>query len=149
MVQRGRVLFIILSVLIVLNEASNLTLEIANGIQYSHWLRSIFLPLIIIWSVWSLWTTGEKWTRIALGTMVVIKGLTGLAVFGLLMFHMAKITPTTQARDFLEIAAYLLALPVGHALLFVVMGLLILSSPSIRAFLETRAPWSTQKELLG
>lgn len=138
MIKRGQRLFLLLASLIVINEVGNVILTIVSGTSISTWFKPMFMPLLILWTVWNVWSTGDRWARLSLGILVLAKGLLALWVFGLLMIRMAEITPPTEARFFWEISAALFAFPAIHASLLIVIGLVICCSPSIRAFLETR-----------
>ncbi|QDS94237.1 hypothetical protein FF011L_30160 [Roseimaritima multifibrata] len=144
MVNRGRVLFVIFALLIVLNEAANILFAFSGMSANFQWFKSVILPVLLIGAVWSLWETGEKWTRWGLATWALLKGITSLWVLGYVMYRMAEITPPENADSFFRISDMLFTMPVIHASIFVVIGLAFFFSPSIRLFLETRSPSSDQ-----
>ena len=138
MAKRGRILYLILALLIVLNQSANIVLALSGSSENFRWLNSVLLPAFTIWAVWNLWQTGEKWMRWGLATWTLVKGLASLYFLGYIMYRMAEITPPESADFFFQISGTLFTIPAIDACIFVVIGLALFFSPSIRIFLETR-----------
>ena len=145
MKQRGRILYSILGSLIVINEGSKIIFAFSGVSENFRWLHSVLIPAAIIWIVWNLWQTGDKWLRWALAVRAFFGGLNTLLGIEFIKDSLNTIPPS-EGKDFLfESTSTLFAVHTFHGFVFVVIGLTLFLSPSIRAFLETRSQDNGEK----
>jgi len=139
MVKRGRILFLILGSLIVINEGANIIFAFSGASENFRWFQSVLLPATMIWIVWSLWQTGDKWERWILATCMLLKGLTTLAGISFLMYNLNTVPPSEGKDILLQITSSLSVVYATYACIHVAIGLTLFLSPSVRVFLETRS----------
>ena len=139
MEKRGRILYLILGSLIVINEGSIIIFAFSGASENFRWLQSVMLPAIMIWIVWSLWKTGDKWERRILAGCTLLKGLTALVSISFLMYNLNTIPPSEGKDYLLHITSILAAVTAVYACILVAIGLTLFLSPAIRVFLETRS----------
>jgi hypothetical protein len=138
LVRRGRLFFLILASLIVLDRGASILFAIVAGAEdFSLW-RSVLVPGFIIFGVVSLWW-GDVWTRRVLAGWLLLKGGTHLFVFGSVLLGLQAVTPPEQTRFFVQMSAILVGIPILYGGFYIFAGLSLLLSRSLRAFFEHQA----------
>lgn len=140
----GRLFFLILATLIILDCASTLVrMRIGNPAQF---LSSVVLPGGFIFIVVSLWQV-EKRQRQIRSCILFVYGAGSIFQYGRLIYSMALEIPPGKLGDFLEVTATLMGLPILRAGFYVFASLALLYSPSLNSFFEHQShtaqnPWS-------
>ena len=143
--RRGRIIFLAIASLIVGLKLSSVILAFAGGWEQVQWWKSVIQPLGFALGVVCLWQ-GENWLRWLLALALVVIGGSHLFVVARLTSLVAKETPPQHAGFFLELLGLPLGLVGAIGLFYLSAGLVLLMSPSVKAFFayqrEIRArPW--------
>ena len=145
MEQRGRILYLILGSLIVINEGASIIFALTGPPENFRWVHSLVIPAVMIYVVWDLWRTGDKFERWALAARTFLVGLTTLLGIGFIIYKLNTITPT-EDKDFLfQFTSPLFTVQAIYGAVLLIIGLTLFLSPSIRVFLETRSQDNDQK----
>lgn len=131
--RRGRLLFLILSVLIVLDKLFGAGLAVYTNWPDVRWLKGVIQPLGLALGVVLLWD-GDTWLRWLMGTAFVVTGGVSVLVSGWLLFRFAEVTPPAATGLFVQAVGYPLGIVAALGLFHLTAGLLLLLSPSMRAF---------------
>ncbi len=70
--------------------------------------------------------------------MTFLKGITQLSLFAWIMFRLAEVTPRSEAAFFWEMSGLMFTVPGLYYLAYVVIGVVLWFSPSLKAFLNSR-----------
>ncbi len=133
LIRRGRVFFLILATLIVVDRASSLVLALIGDTENLSIWQSILLPVLVILGVVSLWR-GETGLRRLMAAWALLHGGINLLIFGFLIYRMAAVTPPEQAGFLLNVSAMLFGFSLLHAGFYIFVGLALLLSRSLKAF---------------
>ena len=134
-VLRGRVFFLILVTLSVVERLSSIVLTLIGDTDNLSLSRSVLLPAVVILGFVWLWQ-GETWLRRMLAAWSLIHGGTNLLILGFVMYRLAAATPPGQAGFFLNMSAMLFGFPLLHASFHIFTGLALLLSRSIKSFCD-------------
>jgi hypothetical protein len=139
MLKRGKFLFIFLASLIVVNEATNILFSLSRPFSEIRWVTSIFLPMLMIWSAWELWKTGNKATRWTFSGLIVLKGISLLFAFGYVAYRLFKEIPPESLAELFWFPNLMVIIPILYSIMFIVVGISLFCIPSINAFLDSRS----------
>ena len=152
--KRGRLFFLILATLIVLDRASAIMLALTGDAAHFRLLTSVLLPAVIIFWVASLWQ-GDTQRRHVPAFILLLYGGGNLFNFGRVIPGTALAERPADVGLFLQVSLRLLGFPVLHASCYIVAGLALLLSPSLYAFFDHQSqraenPWAALSDwLLG
>ena len=144
LIRRGRLIFIVLALFIVVDKLATLVWVLAHPDEFT-W-RKLLEPLVIAGCVIVLWR-GEKWLRWITGIWCAFHGGFNLVLLGFVVYRLALATPPGQVGFFLKVSAIGFGVPLLHAGFYFVAGLLFLVSSSLKAFLENQCQVAKQQEL--
>jgi hypothetical protein len=134
-VRRGKRLFLILAGFIILDKLAGVGLVLAGGLPDVKWLRSAALPVGFALAVACLWQ-GDIWLRWLVGVACIVSGGFLAFISGQVLLRLAAVTAPEAAGFFMRVAGYPIGLVGLFGLIYVLVGLLFLFSPSMRAFFK-------------
>ncbi|MEW4561651.1 hypothetical protein AB1K70_03950 [Bremerella sp. JC770] len=133
--KRGRLLFLILAALIVVDRLAVIVLGLTSETENLNLWRSFLMPSWVIICVVSLWY-GGTWPRLLLAFWSLWHGGMNLLLVCFTMVRMASITPPEQTGFFLSMSAKLFGFPLLHASFYVFTGLALVFSSSLKTFFQ-------------
>lgn len=146
--RRGKWLFVILATLITLDKLAGVGLALSGDWYQVKWGQSVMFPLCVIVAVVSL-RDGETWLRWLLGGALMFVSGVKLFMLGRLWFAVTS-GPEPNAADF---AWQFLGPPLGilgaHQLVYLLAGLALLVSPSLRAYFAHRRFVRRMREVMN
>jgi len=142
--RRGKWLLIVVGSLLILEKLVGVGLALSGGFANVNWLKSVIQPIGFSFAIAFLWH-GDVWGRWLVGLACVIVGGTQAYSVGRVIVALKEIAPPDANDSPLRPLASVLGLAAAIALLHIVAGLIILISPSIRAFLRHQK-WTRQRE---
>jgi len=152
--KRGRLFFLILATLIVLDRVSAIMLALTGDAAHFRILTSVLLPAVIIFWVASLWQ-GDTQRRHVPAFILLLYGGGNLFNYGRVILGTALAERPADVGLFLQVSLRPLGFPVLHASCYIVAGLALLLSPSLYAFFDHQSqraenPWAALSDwLLG
>ena len=146
LVRRGRVIFLVLASLIIIDHFSRMVLALIRDTKGLNLWSSILFPTAVILGVVSLWQ-GARWLRRLMALWLLVHGGKHLFIIGLLMYQMATVTPPDQADFFLRMSGILFGFPILYGGFCVSAGLALLGSRSLKAFFDHQ--WETAENPLS
>jgi hypothetical protein len=143
--KRGRLFFLVLATLIVLDRGSVIVRAFTGAAPF-RLLDSLLLPAVIIFIVVSLWQ-GDTQRRHFRALILLLYGGGNLFNCGRVILGTAVAERPADVGLFLQLSLRLMGFPVLHASCYIFAGLALLLSPSLYAFFDHQAqiaenPWS-------
>ena len=133
-IARGRRIFLFFATGMVVLKLLSLASAFSNGFGEVKWIKSVLTPIGLLAALY-VCSTGDQFFRWLLGIAMTFTGLAMSYVCIRIMVVTAKITKPEQSEFFFQI----IGIPVGFLLLFALfdlaMGLSLLLSPSVKAYL--------------
>jgi hypothetical protein len=131
--RRGKRLFLVLASLIILEKLIGTGLVLSGNWAEIKWWPSVGRPLVLVFMVLILWQ-GDTFYRWLVGLTCILSGLPLAVIAGRVIVATAEVTPPEATGFFMQIVGY----PMGFlgliGLCYMIVGLLFLVSPSLRAF---------------
>ena len=131
--RRGKWLFLILASLIVIEKLFGVGLTLAGDWDKIKWLRSVVGPICFCVGLTALWD-GEYRFRWFMGGSIALIGSLQIFVIARILLKLSDLVTQDTLDLFMRVAGYPLGLVMAVGLFYLVAGLLLLFSPSIRAF---------------
>lgn len=126
-------MFLVLATLLILEKLAGVAFTLSGGLGEVRWFKSVAQPVGCALAVACLWQ-GDVWLRWLVGIACVFCGGLQTFVSGLLLVKLAGVTPPDATWFFMQAIGYPIGLIGVIGLLYVIVGLLFLLSPSMRAF---------------
>jgi len=126
-------LFLILATLLILEKLVGVGFALSGGLSEIRWLRSVVQPLGFAFAIAWLWQ-GDAWLRWLVGFACVLTGGLTVYVSGRILLKLAELTPAEATRSFMLVAGYPLGFLALIGALHLIVGLLFLFEPGMRAF---------------
>ena len=130
---RGKWLFLVLASLLILEKLVGVGFTLTGDLANVKWFKSVAQPIFISIGLAYLWY-GDIWVRWLIGAAVALSG--GLVVFvcARVLIKLANVTPPRLTDFFIQTVGYPVGIVATIGALHLIAGLLLLFSPSIRAF---------------
>lgn len=135
LVRRGRVFFLILATLIVIDRLSSIALALLGDTENLNLLRAVFLPAMVTVGFVSLWK-GETWLRTFVAAWSLLQGGRIFGMSAVAIYGMNAVTPPDQRGFMLKMSLTLFCFPLLYASFLIFTGLALLFSRSLRAFFD-------------
>jgi hypothetical protein len=131
--RRGKWLFLTLATLIVLEKLVGVGFALSEGLVEINWFRSVVSPIGVFCAIVGLWQ-GDEWLRRLVGGMFLLMGASQLYLSIRSMGALERKTPPGDANVLIDLVGTAFLMIGAFAVIYLIMGLLFLLSPSMKAF---------------